>query len=505
MVSTANRLSIYREQLFAKGYDDRRPPEFLPKGYLADALNCFIRSEEIVKRKGYTIIGNDLGSAACQGIKGVRFADTTKRIYAVFNGTVYSRTDSGSANAWTSLGGTLHASDPVDIVVANNNVYFFDGTNTVVKVNSSNTLSTVSAIPIGKGAKWFHNSMYIFGVSGAPNDIRVSDLGDPETYTGGTSTTIPINPNDGDFVTGLGILKDELMVFKTQRIWAITGFGTATLDANDINERLSGFGTLAYRSIINIGNDLLYLGFLGDIPHVRSLQRTRFGTIVDAGLISINIEGTMNGLNKAQLDKCAAIFDGRNAWFAVANGASSTNNLVVMYDTITEGWVRHTGINASCWDSFTIANTPQLYFGEASGDSKAYVLDTSTSDNGTAINFQLITRRYGGDLPEVKKKWKYFKIGAEEVGNYDLTVDYSKDGFTYDNLGTLNLSGTGSVFDTIILDTSKLGGTDVKRQTFNLPKAVAYYTQYRIHDTSATSSVAIRDFEILGFPKHIRE
>ena len=498
----AGKLSIYRETNFSKGYNDKVQPEHLPKGYLADALNCFIRTDQIVKRNGYTAIGSDIGSDACQGMRGVQFADGTKRMYAVFGGDVHSWTGSGS---FTNLGGTLNTSGYVDIVVANNAVYFFDGTNTVVKVASNNTLSTVAAIPIGKFARWFHNSLYVSGVSGTPNRVRISNLGDPEDFSTGTTATIDVNPNDGDYITGMNELKDELLIFKTQRVWSLTGFGTSTLTLSNLNERLSGFGTLSHRSIVNTGKDIIYLSFLGDIPHFRSINQTREGTLIDAGIISDAIETTMSALNKAALDMVAGVFDGRNLWYAVPNASSTFNNKVLMQDTLTRGWVRHSGISASAWDVFAIGSTVQLYFGEASADGKAYVFDTSTSDNGTAIAFQVISRRYGGDMPETKKKWKYLYITAEESGNYDLTVDYAKDGFTYDNLGTMNLSGTGSVFNTIILDTSKLGSTDVKRKRFNLPKVVGYYFQHKIYETSTTASVKIRDWEVLFFPKTIRE
>ena len=498
----ARNLNIYREKNFSKGYNDRVQPEHLPSGYLADALNCFIRTDQIVKRNGYTLIADDLGSAACQGMKGVRFADGTKRVYAVFNGVVYKWTGSGS---WASLSGTLNTTGYVDIVVANNAVYFFDGTNTVVKVSSSDVLSTVAAIPIGKYARWFHNSLYVAGVTATPNRMRVSNLGDPEDFSAGTTATIDVNPNDGDFITGLNELKDELLIFKTQRVWSLTGFGTSTLTLSNLNERLNGFGTPSHRSIVNTGKDVIYLSFLGDVPHFRSISQTRYGTIIENGIVSNAIETTMGALNKAALDMVAGVFDGRNLWYGVPDASSTYNDKVVMLDVITGGWVRHSGIHASCWDVFAVSNTTQLYFGEASADSKAYVFSTATSDNGAAINFQVISRRYGGDVPESKKKWKYFYITALESGDYDLTVDYAKDGFTYDNLGTMNLAGTGAIFNNIILDTSKLGATDIKRKRFNIPKSIGYYTQFKLHDSSATSVVTIRDWEVLFLPRNIRE
>ena len=368
--------SIYREVDFSKGMNDTLPPEHLPEGYVADALNCFIRTDEIVKRNGYTIIGDDVGSVACQGIKGVRFADGTKRVYGVFNGDVYEWTGSGN---WSNLGGTLATSGYVDIVVANNAVYFFDGTNTVVKVNSSGTLSTVAAIPIGTTANWFHNMLFVTGVSSLPNRVRISNLGDPEDFSGGTQATIDVNPNDGDYIVGFGTLGDELLVFKSQRVWSLTGFSTSALTLSDLNERITGFGTIARRSIVNTGNDVLYLSFQGDVPHIRSIKRTQYSTsLVDGGIVSENIETTMRAFNKSALDLCAAAFDGRHAWFAIANAAATTNNKVIMYDTVNKSWVRHSGINASCWDVFSIGSQVQLYFGEASADGKAYRFDTAT-------------------------------------------------------------------------------------------------------------------------------
>lgn len=482
--------------------NDTLPPEHLQRGYLADAQNCFIRTDEIVKRHGYSQIADDLGSNACQVIKGVRFADGTRKLYAVFNGIVYSWGGSGN---WTSLGGTLNTSGYIDIVIANNAAYFFDGVHTVVKVTSANVISTVAGMPIGLGAYWLHNFLFVYGVTGAGNDIRISDLGDPENFTTGIATTISVNPNDGDYITAFADLNDELIVFKTQRAWSITDFGTTTLTVSDLNLRLTGVGTTAPRSVVSTGNDLYYMGFSGDIPHIRKLTRTRFGTIVDGGIVSNEIEGTMRGLNSSALDKVAGVFDGRNLWFAVPDGSNTYNNKVVMQDTVTQGWVRHSGINASCFEVFAIGAEEQLYFGEAGGDSKAYVFDTSTDDNGTAIDFQVTSRRYGGDLPEVKKKWMYYYITAQEAGNYDVTIDYSPDGFNYNNLATLNLSGRGAIFDNIILDSSRLGSTDIKQERYTLPKIVRRYIQFKLSESSTDASVAIRDWEVLMFPKQYRK
>jgi len=491
---------IIRESKFI-GYNDRDPPEQLKPRYLADALNCFLKTGEIVKRTGYSLIGNDIElDKPCQGLFGAKFSDGTKELIGVFNGSIYKWTGSGNWALITSGSGVLSTTAQIDIVMANNAVYFFDGTSTVPKYNGT-AISTVAAIPKGKYAKWFHNQLHVANISTNKNRLQSSVLGDPETFTGGASSDLDVNPNDGDEITGLQTLKDELFVFKERRVWAATNFGTAALTLSSVEERATGLGTLSNRSIVNTGNELFYISFSGNIPHFRSIMRTLYGVIVDNGIISQDIEGTMNGLNKAKLENTAGFFDGRYVWFALTNGASTTNNLVLTYDTITKGWSRHTGINASVIIDFSVTTTPQVYFGEATDVSKAYVFDSSTDDNGTAINFQVISRRYGGDEPEHKNKYKWLYVRSEETGNYDVTVDYAKDGFSYDNLGTINLSGTGSVFDNIILDTSRLGSTDLSRDRFTFPKNRSYYLQFKLYDTSATSSITIRDWELIFMKK----
>lgn len=482
------------------GYNDLKPPEFLPKKYLADALNCFCGTGEIVKRKGSALIANDIGAnKPCQGLKGVRLANGTTFFVAVFNGVIYKWTGSGN---WTSLGGTLSTTAQIDIVVANNAVYFFDGVNTVPKYDGT-TLSTVAAIPLGLYAKWFHNQLHVAGISATPNTLQSSDIGNPENFSSGAWSSLAINPNDGDYISGLSTLKDNLFIFKTKRVWSASGFGTAALTLSSISELVTGVGTLSHRSIINTGNELLYISFFGNIPHFRSIARTLYGVIVDNGIISQDIETTMKGLNTAQLSQVAATFDGRYVWFAVPNGSSTYNNMILTYDTILKGWTRHTGINASVFDSFSISGTPTLYSGEASNSSKAYQLNTGTSDNGTAINFQMTTRRYGGDETEHKNKFRWLYVRAKEIGNYNVTIDYSVDGFTYANLGTLNLTGTGAIFDGIVLDTSRLGSTDVKRKRFTIPKSRNYYVQFQMYDTSATSSVTIRNWALISEKRHM--
>jgi len=495
---------VIRESKFI-GYNDTLPSEQLPSGVLAVAKNCFCESGEIVKRTGYSLIGNDLGAKPGQGIKGVRFADGTLELLGIFNGLIYKWTGTGN---WSALTGTytLNTTGLIDIVVANNAVYFFDGTNTVVKYNGT-TCSTVANIPIGKYAKWFVNQLHVAGISGDPNALKSSVAGDPETFTGGISSDLDVNANDGDEITALAVFNNELYIFKRNRVWSASGFGTDALAITDINERLSGVGTFSHFAIVNTGNDLLYPSFMGDRPIIRSLRKTWYNTVVDGGEISEGIKGTLDGINKNTLTIASGLFDGVYAWFNFCNGSAAANNLTLTLQASTvdakhKGWTQHTGIPAACMDNFAISGTTaKLYFLNSGADSTGFVMDTSTDDNGAAIAFEVRSRRYGGEMSEIKKKWKWIWMWAKEVGNYDVTIDYAVDGFDFDNAGTINLSGTGSTLDTMILDTSRLGSTDIKKQRYTFPKRKGHYLQLKVYDSSSTSSVTIRNWELVFYRK----
>lgn len=510
---TQTGLFIYKEQLFGKGYNDKVPPEFIPKGYLADALNAVITEDRIEKRTGYSLVGNDTGNKPILGLCGITTSSGTKRLYKFHNNSadtaieIYEWTGSGN---WTLLNNTLltGVGNRIECVVAENVVYAYDGASTPVKITPASP-STVAAVPDsnhpkGKFGKWFHNFHFVSGVTANPNRLYWSELGDSDDFTNTTTGSLDVNPDDGDEITGMGVLKDELLVFKRNRVWSLTGFGTSTFTLADVNERITGFGTPSYRSIVNVGNDVYYLSHTGGVPEFRSIQRTRFGTIVEGGIVSDDIYGTMKGLNNAQLDEVAGIFDGRRVFYAIPLSGSTVNNQIQLYDTVNKGWVRWTGLPVGVWTEFNFSNTSEIYFGGNGSDSLVFKLDTTTNDNGTAISFRVDTRRYGGDRPEIKKRWKYLYTTVDKEGAYNLTVQQSPDGFTFDSLASVDLSGTDGTLP-LTLDTDRLGTSDVKKERSEFAKKTSYFNQLRFLQEGLDQTVTIRDWEILYKLRGLRD
>lgn len=492
----------YKDEKIVIGYNDKLPPEDIAEGRCEDALNVFLDQGKIIERNGYSLTGNDTNQAfAIRGL-GKLESGNTKHVLKVNNDTsgtfgyIFKWTGSGNWS-WISTH-TVTPSVDVEMEQASAKTYIVDGTSTVYSWDGT-TLAIVAAFPICKYIRWFHNYMFAAGNPTHPNRLYISNLADPETW-GGTSY-IDINADDGDFITRLDTFNDQLIIFKVNRIWSFSGWDETTFSIVGVNEQLSGYGLIAPRCCVNTGNDLIFLSFAGDIPHFRSLQKTQFAQTVYGGIISDDIQTTMQGLSITQLTKAAAVYDGKIARFFVPNGSSTTNNLMLAYDVITTGWTRHTGINASVAVVAGATGRPVTYFGEAQGFSRVYQFDSSTTDNGTIISSQFISRAFQSDDFR-KSKFKYLYVEGETTGNISEGVSLSIDHSSFMALASFNLFGGGLAFPyTFPFSFGALGSI---RKRYNLAVNPAYTIQVKLTKADILARSIIRTYEFWGYPRALR-
>lgn len=503
-------LTRLTENYFLLGYNDKDKPENLrqstKKIYMADIKNGFIEENKLVKRKGYVTIGNAPVEKAVLGQQRHEPSAGTKYILRARNDAdgdyAVVESWSGSGN-WAALTGASAqtASAEHEFVMAENATYIFNGTDTVLKTTNGTTTSEVSTIPKGIDARWWHNFLFVFGVSGLKSRLYFSDVNEPETFDA-VNGYIDINTDDNEEIIGLGVLKDNLLIFKPSAIFLLTGYGTTDFALTDLKDFGAGIGTLARRSIVETGNDVYFITFYGSTPHFKSITRTVNDAFIDSGILSDAITGTMDRLVKGRIKQTAGRFDGRRVWYSVCT-SGTTNNEVLVLDTETGGWTRHTGINASVFNVSTISGVPNMYFGSSTANGLSYHLNNSaTSDNTAAIDFDIKTPMYAPQLGH-KSRFKYLYLTADVESEVDIDVDYSIDGFTFDNLKTFSLENTGATFGTAIFGTSKFGSTTIARDRI-FGGGSAYYMQYRFRNNAADEDIAIREWEVFFSPRSLR-
>jgi hypothetical protein len=353
----------------------------------------------------------------------------------------------------------------------------------------------MAGIPVTPYLDWFHN----FLVALKASRVYISDIGDPTTFAAGSY--IDINPDDGDFITGSSSLKDELLVFKRSRTYSFQGWTELSFSVTFVNEKLASYGCTSDDSIVNTGNDVFFMSFGGGIPHIRSIVQSKLSNTLYGGIITEWQEGTMKTLSLSQLTKCASVFDGRKVYFFMPTGSSTFNDLTLVYDTITTGVTKHTGIYAARAVASTISGTFRIYFAD-SRNSKVYAFDGSYSDNGLPIEFRFISKRFQPDFKRFMK-WKYLYVQYQRESTGDLEVYTSVDDYAPTLLDTLDLNPpVGSFAFTFPFEYSSTPQGDARME---LPYNVNRNVQLILYKKDTTAPCALHDYAFMVKQKPLRD
>ncbi len=510
-------------ELFFKGMNNRDKSEFLKEGYLEKCQNCLLGDNQIEKGPGsvrlFSLGTNKKILGAISTPSEIYFAanepgDTLTFIYRY----------SGSGTPVAVSGANLTVNLNVEFVDTGSAVYVFNGTDTVGKLVGS-TYTAMAGMPKGNWANWINNRLYILT---AASRLYYSDANAPETHGG--SSYIDIFPDSNSPSTGISSIGGLLMVGKRDNIISFSGFTEDDFTVKKLTEQLPNYGITSHRSIINTGDDLYFMSFAGDVPHIRSLTKTINDKLNYGGTISGAIEGTMKTLNKDRLNQVCGGFDGRFMWWSCPSGTSTTNDLTICKDTFKrdpdDGWTIHTNFNATVWLRSTITGDDRLYYGDNSQTQLLGLNKSVTLRDGVSIDFELISRKYRVQTFR-KSKWKYVYVTTGESSEQDIVVSSSPDGFTYEEQAVISPSVTGSIFPMTF--PFFLGSTAEKKERINLKgNTTAYSYQLKfgqqVRDTvdsavvvfpltfpisfgsdTASEQLAVKEWSILHYPRGLRD
>lgn len=502
------------------GYDDTHPAQELGRGVFTKADNVFVSDAKISKVPGSSSIAASIASKPFNSIAAFELiSSSTKYIIVSIDGASNAQLYkwAGSGNFVAIGSANLTNSTQVFFETANDILFGFNG---VEEVDYDGTTVTKnrSGLPLGFYPKWFHNYLFVARTGTNPNRLFWSNLGDPTTFN--SANFVDINPGDSDAIMGLAKLQDELLVFKRNTIWAITGwsgssFSSTTIAAQNTNGRIFGYGTVSAKSIVEAGNEVYFLSMLGSTPVIRSLRKTINSVTLGGGIISDNIKTTMDGITKSALSKVVGWFDGRYAYWAIPTGGASVNNKIIVLDTWTiqssrgiYPFTTMTGKNVTDACLSTIPGYSNVYFADSSPTSGlVFKFDTSVyTDNGTNITIDVRTRKFMFD-PAREYKYKYiflkYDVGVSSTLNVNALVDL---GSAFSLQKAINLAGSSPGLGptgTLTLGVSLLGGGTVDYTRVDLAHLTGKMMQIQFSETSA-NAVGIYDYQIYGLPKGLR-
>jgi len=406
---------------------------------------------QLKRRDGLTQTGNTLASKI-DGMTYYPRSSGGKDIVVINSGTLrYLKTstfdslDTGFTSGEFKDFATCPLNDKLYITSETDQMHSWDRSS----VTENSCLTDLGAdVPHGNVIRWHKNHMFTanaVNVSGTKYYHRLywSAIGDPDTWDiVDDFINVPGNGN----VLALADLGDNLVIFKDRSIQYLSGWGdtdwqitASASNTTNVDEQVGIAGAFAHT---RVGNEVW---FMDDEGNIRRIYQTDFDPF-RKDIISTKIQTTIDGLNKTKLDLCRAWTYNDKVYFAVADGAATANNLVLVFDikaskrTGEEAWTTYTGWTPTQFMSYPTSGAPDLYLSDNAGKVGKF---SGTNDYAAAVD-----SRWDGKKDDMDKteRWKRFKFGyitgvastATDVGVYA-----SVDGNAFGDMGDLELEVRG--------------------------------------------------------------
>jgi len=369
---------------------------------------------QAASRRGTVQLGNNVaGSGTISVVDYYKTIASDYPIAATTNSIPYQF----SGGNWTQLVSGTPPTAAISTAVGNTFLYAVTGSGSIYKWNGTtwSTLSTDSPPSNCSILLWDGFRIIASGQSTAPDAIYFSGILNDALWaslSGGFQIQIG---SDSRAITSVKAWTgSNLAVFKQNSTWLIGAdpqLDVANMPVQRIHARI---GCVARNSACQCGSDIL---FLANDYTVRSLQQTlasddqwQLGQP-----LSFPIQDVLNRINRGVASKAAGIFWNNRYLLALPLDSSTTNNYIVVFNTITQKWSGGwTNLPVSYFAVRNDAGTEKLIMGLAN-DNKViefldYVAEADTTDatytdyNGTTVPYHFITRAMiFGDLDSKKK------------------------------------------------------------------------------------------------------
>lgn len=310
--------------------------------------------------------------------------------------------------------------------------------------------------------------LWAAGIAATMSQITYSAAGGIETWSGGDSSNLILDEDDGDQVIGLSkTFRKRLYAFKGPNVgsvWEIDGTSVSTYTRNKIIE---GAPCVGHNTIVSTPNDIYWMSTRG----IHSLITTQNYGDTEETYVSRPIERLFHDLNFSQIHLANGVYhphDNYVAW-AVPESGQTTNTILLVYFTLTKQWAiwRFSSFNPSALmaarNPTTSAREPRLYIGGTDGFVRSGDHATLSDDDGTVAYTAKFRTPVYVRFPDADEMTEKSIVGVRTFfrpkGNYTSTLDVVFDDRSASY--TVSMAGSGAVLDVFELDDDTLGGNDL--------------------------------------------
>jgi len=503
-----------RRQLFT-GMNSRGHPQLIGPTQLEVGRNLDLTQlGRNKKRAGFATVANDVGAADFTNL--VRFNPRGGSDILLGMEDTNLRKWTGSGNWSAALDSGFTATDYTLLLPGNDICIISNGTDNVHYIDNADTVTDCGDLtadaPKGALVGCYAKDRFFMALNDIVYFSNVVTTAGAEPVFDRATNIFRVNQGDnssGEITNIVPFRNDELVIFKKESIWLLRMTGNSdplndwTLEPIDTSTPKSiGTGCIAKDSAIKVGDDIYYWAVDG----VRSLRRNEQDKIIGLTLpISDPIYTTyIEGINHSQTDKIRGIYFENKLIFAAPFGSSSVADYWFVYHFQTDpqlnGWTYWDGFATTAFAKYPVSGEERLYFSDDADNGQIYRWPSGTSDNGTAIAFEMRGRME--DLSEMgmgahKKVGQSLYATFEAAGGSTATIDAQKDEQGFSGVGTQLLTNEAPTLP-VDLD-FELIGSSVIRSKFNLQPFEHWYNfQWKITQDTLDEELTVQEIAIFS-------
>lgn len=463
------------------GFTYRRDDKMAFAAALVDgSKNVNFLEGGISKRGGTTklTVGTIPGTPSGRGIYNFRLQNgNTFIVFATSAGIVYH------TNYSNTIVSGLSTSNFFNFSTFNNEMYIADGANIPKYWTGSGSPTNVTP-PTSWATTGYPFQMipHARGASGrlwaiTKDSVWASDLDDGHDFSDANVIQIPIYTESG-LVGGVDF-GGRLVVFSKTKAYIIDDSSTDTAEWG-YNEAIWEGGVSHWRMIVKASNQLYLWTDEGLVYTISGVQAT--GDYVSASITrpAYIDRWIRDKVTRANVENFNAVYDRTIRcinYFVQVAGSTNNTKLKYFIDRPPEqAWIPDDNIpvnsgmrGAASTEVFVSAGVYKIHTQDYVGNIWKHEQTTNT-DDGTGYESNVKFKPFDFNNLQMYKHFRSAAIRANAVSNFGLTIRVYVDGIRREDVD-LDVSGTGAVFDTALLDTAVFASDEL----VSIPFPLGYY------------------------------
>lgn len=301
--------------------------------------------QSVASRKGYSKLLTTATPSFIGGMFSLYQSSGAKQLVYGSSNHLYKYNNAGGSTVLAGAPATFTPDQQWDFDELLDNVYAANGADPLIQYTGSaysiaNSAITPQFIKIHKNR--------VYAANNDSSTIYFSDAGSPTSFP--VNNFIAINTNDGQNITGIDDILDNLVIFKDESVWILTGEplgagNTTTIGNLQLRQANSPVGCSAFRTICKVEQTLFFMHYSG----IYALQN------YSVQLISPFLQTTFrDGMNAPFIGLSWAVYSPLEAKYILGypSAAISTPDSAIVYDLISKQYSLWDHIPGGCAVNF---------------------------------------------------------------------------------------------------------------------------------------------------------